>query len=269
MTTERLEKQPSKSIRRASPIVWYGIITSIIFVFCLIQLNFDYAKLFSGFQKFGKTVSIMFPPDASQWQYVIEAAIESLQVAIIGTVVAIIVSFLLSFLAATNITPHPVISWAIRGLCSLLRAIPTLIWVLIFIVAVGLGPLPGVLAIIIGATGSLVKVFAQSIEEVDEGVIEALRATGASWLGVVLQGVLPCALSALLAWCVMRFEGDLAESTILGTVGAGGIGYELSHAMRSYRYDQALFVGLVIFIMVYSVEIIANRYKLKMKKLNK
>jgi len=262
-----MEKKYAKSSSRSSfSLKLYFSACLVVFVLCLLQLQFDYSKLWSGLFKLGNTVSLMLPPDASQWQYVLSAAIESVQVAIIGTVLAIILSFFLSFLAASNITPHPALSGIIRGFCSLLRSIPTLIWVLIFIVAVGLGPLPGVLAIMIGAIGSLVKVFAQSIEEVDEGVIEALRATGSSWLGIIVQGVLPCALTALLAWCVMRFEGDLAESTILGTVGAGGIGYELSHAMRSYRYDQALFVGLVIFIMVFSVELVANRLKLKMAK---
>ncbi|MEK3884114.1 phosphonate ABC transporter, permease protein PhnE [Paenibacillus sp. PL2-23] len=247
-------------------LVGYGLIAVAFFVFSLIQLKLDYSRLLSGAIKFTKTVELMFPPDASQWQHVLSAAVESIQVAILGTVLSIVISFFLAFLAADNTTPHPIVSWLVRSAASLLRAIPTLIWALIFIVAVGMGPLPGVLAITVGAAGSLVKVFAQSLEEVDEGVIEALRSTGASWLQIILQGVLPCALSALLAWCVMRFEGDLAESTILGAVGAGGIGFELSHAMRSYRFDQALFVGFVIFVMVFTVEIISNRLKLRMRK---
>lgn len=245
---------------------WLGALAALFFVFSLIQLDLDYGRLLAGAEKLAKTASLMFPPDASQWEHVLAAAVESIQVAILGTVLAIALAFFLAFLAASNITPHRAVAGIVRGAASLLRAIPTLIWALIFIVAVGMGPLPGVLAIMVGATGSLVKVFAQSLEEVDDGVIEALRSTGASWLQIVLQGVLPCAVSALLAWCVMRFEGDLAESTILGAVGAGGIGFELSHAMRSYKFDQALFVGIVIFTMVFSVELISNRLKLKMRR---
>ncbi len=252
--------------KRKLPLLLYGGAATAFFVFSLIQLNLDYGKLLEGAEKFARTASLMVPPDASQWKYVLAAAAESVQVAILGTVLAIAAAFFLAFLAAENITPHPAVAWAVRGAASLLRAIPTLIWALIFIVAVGMGPLPGVLAIMVGAVGSLVKVFAQSLEEVDGGVIEALRSTGAGWLAIVIQGVLPCALSALLAWCVMRFEGDLAESTILGAVGAGGIGFELSHAMRSYKFDQALFVGIVIFVMVFSVELVSNRLKLSMRK---
>ncbi|MDQ6420241.1 phosphonate ABC transporter, permease protein PhnE [Paenibacillus sp. LHD-117] len=262
---ERPDGAKSGAKRRLS-LGWLVVLAVLFFGFSLFQLQLDYGRLFTGAAKFTKTVGLMFPPDASQWQYVLAAAVESIQVAILGTVLAIALAFFLSFLAAGNITPHPAVAWAVRSGSSLLRAIPTLIWALIFIVAVGMGPLPGVLAIMVGATGSLVKVFAQSLEEVDDGVIEALRSTGASWIQIVLQGVLPCALSALLAWCVMRFEGDLAESTILGAVGAGGIGYELSHAMRSYKFDQALFVGFVIFAMVFSVELASNRLKLRMRK---
>lgn len=254
------------SAKRNRTLKIYGIFAALFFVFSLVQLQLDYSRLLPGMQKFARTVGLMFPPDASQWKHVLLAAVESIQVAILGTVIGIIVAFFLSFLAADNIAPNRMISWLIRSFASLLRAVPTLIWALIFIVAVGMGPLPGVLAIMVHAVGGLIKVFSQSLEEVDEGVIEAMRATGASWMQIVLQGVLPCALSALLAWCVMRFEGDLAESTILGAVGAGGIGYELSHAMRSYQFDQALFVGFVIFMMVFSVEIISNRLKLKMRK---
>ncbi|MGO4549048.1 phosphonate ABC transporter, permease protein PhnE [Paenibacillus sp. 2TAB23] len=264
------EARPARSVRiqskRNRTLKLYGIFAALFFVFSLVQLQLDYSRLLPGIGKFAKTVGLMFPPDASQWKHVLLAAVESIQVAILGTVIGIVIAFFLAFLAADNIAPNKMVSWLIRSFASLLRAIPTLIWALIFIVAVGMGPLPGVLAIMVHAVGGLIKVFAQSLEEVDEGVIEAMRATGASWLQIVLQGVLPCALSALLAWCVMRFEGDLAESTILGAVGAGGIGFELTHAMRSYHFDQALFVGLVIFLMVFSVEIVSNRLKLKMRK---
>lgn len=262
----RVKPAQSAKPKNNRSLKMYGVLGGIFFIFSLIQLQLDYSRLLPGIMKFAKTVGLMFPPDASEWRHVLLAAVESIQVAILGTVLGIAAAFFLAFLAADNIAPSRTLSWLIRSLASLLRAVPTLIWALIFIVAVGMGPLPGVLAITVGAVGSLVKVFAQSIEEVDEGVIEALRSTGASWLQIVLQGVLPAALSALLAWCVMRFEGDLAESTILGAVGAGGIGFELSHAMRSYQFDQALFVGFVIFIMVFSVELVSNRLKLKMRK---
>ncbi|MEW4428930.1 phosphonate ABC transporter, permease protein PhnE [Paenibacillus pabuli] len=238
---------------------------ALLFVFSLVQLQFDYAKIAQGFTKLGGYMGTMFPPDFSAWRHVLLAAVESLQVAIIGSVLGIVVAFFLSFLAASNLTPHPFVAWIIRSAASLLRAIPTIVWALIFIVSVGLGPLPGVLAIAVSAAGMLVKVFAQSLEEIDKGVLEAMQSTGASWLQIVMQGILPTVKTAFIAWCVLQLEGGIAESTILGAVGAGGIGYEMTHAMKSYNFAAALFVGLVVFAMVFSVEFVANRYKMKLK----
>ncbi|PYY26633.1 phosphonate ABC transporter, permease protein PhnE [Paenibacillus illinoisensis] len=238
---------------------------AVLFVFSLVQLQFDYAKIAQGFTKLGGYMGTMFPPDFSAWRHVLLAAVESLQVAILGSVLGIVVAFFLSFLAASNLTPHPFVAWIIRSAASLLRAIPTIVWALIFIVSVGLGPLPGVLAIAVSAAGMLVKVFAQSLEEIDKGVLEAMQSTGASWLQIVMQGILPTVKTAFIAWCVLQLEGGIAESTILGAVGAGGIGYEMTHAMKSYNFAAALFVGLVVFAMVFSVEFVANRYKMKLK----
>ncbi|MBT2291366.1 phosphonate ABC transporter, permease protein PhnE [Paenibacillus albidus] len=257
--------EPAKP-RRNKPLIIGLLIVAVLFVFSLIQLQFDYSRIAEGFVKLGGIIHVMFPPDFSEWRHVLLAAIESLQVAILGTVLGIAAAFFLSFLAAGNLTPHPMVAWIIQSIASLLRAIPTVVWALIFIVSVGLGPLPGVLAITVSAAGMLIKVFAQSIEEIDKGVLEAMLATGASWLQIVMQGILPTVKTAFIAWCVLRFEGDLGESTILGAVGAGGIGFELTHAMKSYNFSEALFVGLVIFIMVFSVEYAANWYKMKLKK---
>ncbi|MGP4040096.1 phosphonate ABC transporter, permease protein PhnE [Gracilibacillus sp. D59] len=243
----------------------YLIIGTLFFFFSLYQLNFDYTRLLTGTIEFVQTLTVMVPPDFSQWQPVLAAALESFQVAVLGTVLGILSALVLAFPAADNLSIHPIVSWLIKSIASLLRAIPTLIWALIFIVAVGLGPFPGILAITVGAAGMLVKVFTQSIEEIDEGIIEAMKATGAGWFSIIAHGVFPSVLTAFIAWCVLRFEGDMAESTILGAVGAGGIGWELTHAMRSYKFDQAFFVSLVIFAMVFSVEIISNQLKMRIK----
>ena len=240
-----------------------AVFSGVFFVFCLSQLNINYSNLITGTGEFVEMVGKMFPPDASEWRYILPAAIESLQVGILGTVIAVIISLLLAFLAAENLTPHRAVSSAIKGFATLMRVIPTIIWALIFIVAVGLGPLPGVLAIAVHSLGMLIKAFSQSVEEMDNGKIEALRATGASWIQIVAQGVIPTAFTALVSWSILRLEIDIGESTILGLVGAGGIGWELSRAMRGYHFDQAFFIALVIFVMIFSVEMLSNRFKLK------
>ncbi|MGE7826630.1 phosphonate ABC transporter, permease protein PhnE [Paenibacillus sp. NPDC093718] len=253
-----------KKPKRDPVLVIVGVVGAVFFIFCLVQLNFDYSLLFSGTLKFLQSFTYMFPPNASEWRHVLAAALESLQIAIVGTALAVVFSFVLSFLAAENVSPRT--AWFFKGFASFLRVVPTLVWALIFIVAVGMGPLPGILAIFTHAAGMLVKVFSQSIEEIDDGVLEALRATGAGWSQIMLQGVLPSVITSFLAWSVFRLEADIGESSILGVVGAGGIGWEIANAMRAYEFDTAFFVALVIFAMVFSVEFFSNRLKIHIRK---
>ncbi|TBL70575.1 phosphonate ABC transporter, permease protein PhnE [Paenibacillus thalictri] len=250
---------------RKDPVLVAALIFGIcFFVFCLIQLNFNYMVLFQGTWKFIQSFALMFPPNVAEWKPVLFAALETLQIAFVGTVLAVCIAFLLSFLAAANLSPRT--APVIKGIASFLRAIPTLVWALIFIVAVGMGPFPGILAICVHATGMLIKVFSQSIEEIDDGVIEAMRATGAGWLQIVCQGVLPNVATSFLAWSVFRLEVDIGESSILGVVGAGGIGFEIANAMRAYEFDSACFVALVIFAMVFTVELCSNRFKSSIRR---
>ncbi|WP_062051305.1 phosphonate ABC transporter, permease protein PhnE [Bacillus sp. JCM 19034] len=265
IVTQQSPQRQRKLEKNNRFMLYVFIFTILFFFFSLSQLNIDYGRLVTGVWTFLQTLTVMVPPDFTYWREVLAAALESFQVAVVGCVLAIIIGFALAFPAAENLTPHPTVSWLLKGFASLVRAIPTLIWALIFIVAVGMGPFPGILAIMIGSIGMLIKVFAQSIEEVDKGVIEAMQATGANWFAIIVQGVIPTVMTALLAWCILRFEGDISESTILGAVGAGGIGWELMHAMRLYKFDQAFFVAIVIFVMVFSVEFISNRLKMKLK----
>jgi len=231
----------------------------LFFLFSLWQLHFDYRQLAHGTGDMFRLFARMFPPNPADWKVVLEAALQSLQVAIVGTAIGIIVAFIFGFMAAVNLFPR--LGMVIKSLAALVRTIPTLVWALMFIVAVGMGPVPGILAISTHASASLIKMFSQSIEEVDEGVHEALKATGAGKLAIIFQGFLPCVVTYFISWSVYRLESDIGESAILGVVGAGGIGYQISNNMRSYLLPETCFVGLVLFAMVFSVEILSNWYK--------
>lgn len=243
--------------------ILYG--SAIFFLFSLYQLHLDYSRLWTGTGKLIEFVGKMLPPDVTNWEKIVLAAIESLQIALVGTILGIVLSLFLAFLAAENLSPHPIVSYSIKSLAGFVRAVPALVWALIFIVAVGMGPFPGILALAFNSTGMLIKVFAQSIEDLDEGIFEGMGATGASWLQIVFQGVLPSIMTAFMAWSIFRFEIDFRYATILGMVGAGGIGWELTSAMRVYRLQEAVFIILLIFIMVFSVEMIGNRIKKMMQ----
>ncbi|MEL7477211.1 MAG: ABC transporter permease subunit, partial [Cyanobacteria bacterium J06555_12] len=157
-------------------------------------------------------------------------------------------------LAAKNTTPHSVVHSASRSFIALLRVIPDLIWGLIFIVVVGLGAAPGILAIAVDTIGFCGKFFAERIEEVDPGPVEALRALGAPESGIVAGAIVPAVLPSFVATSLFALESSVRSAVVLGLVGAGGIGVELQTSMQLLRYDEALTIILVIFAVVTAVE---------------
>ncbi|WKL02181.1 ABC transporter permease subunit [Paenibacillus amylolyticus] len=260
--------EPPKPKRNKLFVIGLPLI-AVLFVFSLVQLQFDYSKMAQGFTKLGGYMGTMFPPDFSAWRHVLLAAVESLQVAILGSVLGIVVAFFLSFLAASNLTPHRFVAWIIRSAASLLQCDSHN--------RVG----PYLYRVRWSWTASrsacdccLCRRHAcQSICPVTggnrQGGTEAMQSTGASWLQIVMQGILPTVKTAFIAWCVLQLEGGIAESTILSAVGAGGIGYEMTHAMKSYNFAAALFVGLVVFVMVFSVEFVAKLIQNEAKNTSK
>lgn len=195
------------------------------------------------------------------WPVVIPAIVETLQIALIGTVGAILLSLPFSLLAARNVSPHPVIYQATRVLLNANRAIPELIFALIFVVAVGLGPFAGVLALIIGSIGSLGKVYAESIEAIDPQQVAAVRATGAPALHVFNYAVIPQAFPNMASYSLLLFEGNVRAATILGIVGAGGVGFIIQKYLALFQYQEMIGATLIIIIVVTIIDRISDRIR--------
>lgn len=251
--------QPPRRRRGVAIVLW--TLTLAFVVFSALQLEIVPERLLDAFSRAGFVLGMIFPPVVDDPINLAAAAVESVQIAIVGTVFGIILSLLLAVLAARNISPLGPASWIIKGIVALERAVPALVWALLFIIAVGLGPTPGILALAVNSTGMLVKVYAETIEEIPMGPIEALRASGASHTQVVFQGILPSVTGVFIAWSVFRFDINVRYSAILGVVGAGGIGWELVRAAQVGRYDVAMGVTLVIFVMVMATELLSERLR--------
>jgi phosphonate transport system permease protein len=247
-------------------LLWVLGIGILIFIFSLLQLNIDYTKIISGTSEFVGMFAKMFPPDASDWLSVVDSAVLTFQMTWVGTLSAAVFSYIIAFFGASNITPNPAVRSVVRGFGALMRAVPVMVWGIIFVAAVGLGPMPGVMALAVHSMGMLIKVFSDSIEEIDEGFIEALKATGANKIQIITRGVIPATFTSSLSWFLLRLDIDLRYSTLLGMVGAGGIGWELVYSMRNYNLNRALFVTLIIFAMLFALEIINNSIKRKIIK---
>ena len=195
----------------------------------------------------------LVPPDLSVARSVTSAALETIQIALLGTAASVVASLPWGLAAAVNLSPawlHQPAKW----LLGALRGIPMLLLALMFVSAVGLGPFPGVLAVAVHSTGMLGKFYAEAFESSRSGVLEALDSAGATWLQVVRFGVLPQAAPDLARDTLFRFELNLRESLVLGLVGAGGIGLAVQLYIRSFQYTRVGTVTVVVLLMVVVVE---------------
>lgn len=217
---------------------------------------FDAARLAEGVPAIAQLVGEMMPPDFSRWQSWLWPLADTLAMSIAGTTLAVAFSLPLAFLAAANTSPSSVVYRVARLLLNFLRSVPELIMGIFFVAAVGFGALPGVLALGLHSVGMVGKFFAESIEHVDHRPIEAAHAAGATPLQVIWHAVLPQVLPQMADTTVYRWEYNFRASTVLGVVGAGGIGFELIAALRVLHYDQVAAIMICILICVTAVDAI-------------
>jgi phosphonate transport system permease protein len=186
---------------------------------------------------------------------------ETVQLAVWGTLFSIVLALPVCFFAARNLTPSVLMYHAARQIFNVIRGVNELIFALIFVAAVGLGPFAGVLALSVHGAGMLGKFFAEAIEEADPGPVEALRATGARPLQVIVFAILPQALPAWIAATLYRLETNLRAATILGMVGAGGIGFELYSSLKLFQYEDTATCVVVILAMVMTADYLSSRLR--------
>ncbi|TVR28253.1 MAG: phosphonate ABC transporter, permease protein PhnE [Ilumatobacter sp.] len=211
--------------------------------------GFSPERFISGLPRIGNFLSRMWPPNFDKFDVIVRLLIETLQMAIIGTLIGSVLSLFISFGAASNISPRWLYTTC-RLILNALRSIPELIYALMFVSAVGLGPFAGILALILGSIGSISKVYAEAMESVDAGPLRALESTGASRRQVIAYGILPQSAPLLTSYTLLLFEGNVRGATILGLVGAGGIGMELTMAMRLYDYGHLFAIVISIIVLV-------------------
>jgi phosphonate transport system permease protein len=210
--------------------------------------------LITGFHGMVDIVRRSMPPDFSALPDVAWPALETMDIGLFGTVMGIILALPLSVLAAANVTPSRWLYFLSRGLIGFTRSVPDLVWALLFVTAVGLGPFPGGLALAVHSVGMLGRLFSETIENMDMAPIDALSLTGASRLQVFTHGVVPSVLPALAGIGLYRLDENIRSSLVLGFVGAGGIGFQLLTAMNLFEYQQVSLLLIVVFIIVFAAE---------------
>lgn len=216
--------------------------------------GFSLDQLANGLPAMGRIAGQMFPPALDGLDRILGSLLVTFQMAVAGVVLGLVLSIPLAILAADELSPHPVLRSLARGLIALFRTVPDLVWALVFVIAVGLGPPAGVLTIMVDTIGFAARFFAQAMEETDRGPREALWAMGARRLGVIFSAVVPNAMPSFIGTSLFCLEKATRSSVVLGLVGAGGIGVELKVAFDLFAYDTAATIIIVIFLLVVAVE---------------
>lgn len=201
-----------------------------------------------------------FPPKFGQWQSYLTEMLVTLQIAVWGTALAVASAVPLSLLASANIVPWWVYQ-PVRRVLDSCRAINEMVFAMLFVVAVGLGPFAGVLALWIHTTGTLAKLFSEAVEAIDPQPVEGIRSTGASALHEIVYGVIPQVMPLWISYTLYRFEANVRSASVVGMVGAGGIGVVLWEIIRGFQYGETTAVLLIIIVTVSLIDVLSARIR--------
>ena len=237
-------------------IGWIAFAVYVVYAASLMELT--WGRLMVGLDQGGRFFGRMFPPHLGKWDLLWRGMSESLEIAVIATFFGVLISLPIGLAAARNMMPSW-ISWPARGLIALARSFHPVIVAILFVKAVGFGALAGTLALIVASIGFVAKLFAEAIEEISMKQVEAVRATGASFLNVGVVGVLPQVLARFTGFGTYQLDSNLRNSTMVGIVGGGGIGGTLFTAFQRFDYDFVLTILIAIISLIMLGELL-NRW---------
>ena len=242
--------------RAADLLVWGGLAVLLLVSVGPVELG-RFPLLFSNSQNIRTLGQSFLHPDFGEWRLYVANMWLTLQIALWGTVLAVVIAVPLGLAAARNVSPVWV-QQPVRRLLDLLRAVPDLVIGTLFLVAVGLGPFAGVLALALNTGGVLGKLFSEAVETIDPRPIEGVRAVGASRLQEVVWGVLPQVAPLWTSYALYRFESNARSATVLGLIGAGGIGQLLFDSMNAFAYGQTAAIVIVIIVAVSLIDLLSQ-----------
>lgn len=223
-------------------------------------LDFNWARFVFGLENGARFLGRMLPPEFARWEILVQDLVESLQIAVLASTFGILISLPVGLLAARNLMPQ-LITWPMRGLIALCRSFHPVIVAILFVKAVGFGALAGILALIVFSVGFIAKLFAEAVEEISLKPVEAVRATGASFMNIIIFAVMPQVLPRFLNFSTYQVEVNLRNSTMVGIVGAGGIGGTLFAAFQRFDYDFVAAILLSIIVLILLGEALTDRIR--------
>lgn len=240
----------------ADILVWGGVAAVLLYSIDAVDLG-NISRLFAGNESTKLFVHDLLRPDFADWKMFVAKMWETVQIALWGTFLAVILGIPLGLAAARNIAPVWIVT-PVRWVMNLLRSVPDLVIGLLFVTAVGLGPLAGVLAITLNTAGVLAKLFSEAVESIDKGPVEGVRATGAGKLHEIVWGVLPQVAPLWTSFALYRFESNSRSATVLGLIGAGGIGQVLFDSMNAFDFRAVSAIVIVVVVAVTLIDTLSQ-----------
>ncbi|MFC0634794.1 phosphonate ABC transporter, permease protein PhnE [Brevundimonas balnearis] len=237
-------------------LIWGGVAALLIYSFEAVDLA-NLSRLVTNSANLQNFAADLLRPNFTDWRLFVEKMWETVQIALWGTFLAVFLAVPMGLAAARNIAPGWVVQ-PVRWVMNMLRSIPDLVIGLLFVVAVGLGPLAGVLAITLNTAGVLAKLFSEAVESIDKGPVEGVRATGGSRLQEIVWGVIPQVAPLWTSFALYRFESNSRSATVLGLIGAGGIGQVLFDRMNAFAFRDVSAVVIVVVVAVTLIDLLSQ-----------
>jgi phosphonate transport system permease protein len=234
---------------------WIGLALYSVYAASLLEVTWE--RFVFGLGNGARFIGRMLPPDFTKLDLLWDGLAESLEIAVIATIIGIVLSLPVGLAAARNLMPVWV-TWPARALIALCRSFHPVIVAILFVKAVGFGAIAGILALIVASIGFIAKLFAEAIEEISLKQVEAVRATGASFMNVIFMAVVPQVLARFTGFATYQLDSNLRNSTMVGIVGGGGIGSTLFTAFQKFDYDFVLTILLAIIAIIFIGEILAG-----------
>ncbi len=259
MTAAGVTARPTKP--RRSPWTLLGIAAFLVITWWATSaefgIGFDVVRVFQNLTRGASILAEFFPPNWSYLPQTYEPMLETFKMAVIASIIGCGVALPVSFLASRVTTPNLATFLADRGILNVIRALPDLLYALVFVAAVGVGPLPGIMALVLFNIGVVAKLLSETVDGVDPGPIEATDAAGGNRTQMVRWAVLPQVLPNYVAYSLYVFELNIRASAVLGIVGAGGIGNNINTVRRFFQYDNMTVILIEIFVFVFIIELIS------------
>jgi phosphonate transport system permease protein len=251
--------RPPLASRVRTWLLWLAILALLVWSWGPTDMH-KASLLVTDWRNMRDFASAFLHPSIHNWTDYVWATVETVQIALWGTALAVFFGIPFSILAAANVSPQWIVQ-PVRRLMDCFRAINEIVFALFFVVAVGLGPAAGVLALAVHNTGIVAKLFSEAVEAIDPRPVEGIRATGATRLQEVIFGVVPQVLPLWSSFTLYRFETNVRSATVLGIVGAGGIGYSLYENIRGFQYAETATIIIIIVVTVMLIDVISARIR--------